>query len=324
MKNDTHTNIIKFIEENKQVKPSDIARAFNLSTQSVHWHLRKLKSRGLLQVIGSPPKTHYAILKETKTHIDLPKEFIPTIEDRFCYLSPRGELLTGLPAFSEWLKIRNLEKDAATLAKAYKLLITSIYDNLEQPFSTLERLRGILTELNFSDVFISDFYALPQFGKTHLGNLVHAAKTTGDRRFPQEITHLIKPDLEKLIKKFRPDNICFVPHSIPRKVQFLPELEIQLNLQLPTVNVHKLFFGNVPVAQKSLSKTSERIENAQKTFAIPYGTKIKGSVLLIDDAVGSGATLNAIANMLLSAGAKKIIGYAIVGSYMGFEVLPQV
>jgi len=49
------------------------------------------------------------------------------------------------------------------------------------------------------------------------------------------------------------------------------------------------------------------------------------SVLLIDDAVGSGATLNETAKKLkLSGMAKKVIGFAIVGSMKGFEVIREV
>ncbi len=324
MKNDTSQHIVKFIEENGPVRPSEIARALQLSTQDVHWHLRKLKAKGTLLVIGAPPKTHYAVASAPSVQVQVPTSYSSIIDEYFSYLTPRGELIFGVAAFADWLRSRKLEKDAESLAKAYVDLCESIYTNLQKPFSTLARVNGILGTSHLDDVFISDFYALPQFGKTILGNLVHAAKTTGDRRFAREIAASIRPDLKKLIKIFRPTYVCIVPHSVPRKVQFLPELEIQLKLSLPKIPVNKLFVGNVPVAQKSLSKTSERIANAQSTFTIPYGAVVGGTVLLVDDAVGSGATLDAIAKMLKRAGARKVIGYAVVGSYKGFDVLPQV
>jgi len=117
---------------------------------------------------------------------------------------------------------------------------------------------------------------------------------------------------------------CFVPHSIPRKLPFLPEFQNNLQLTLPNVTVKKLFRGKVAVAQKSLSKASERIENAEKTLSIPHDIKVQGRVLVIDDAIGSGATLNAVAQKLLHQGATEVFGYAVVGSYKGFEVLHQV
>jgi predicted amidophosphoribosyltransferase len=48
-------------------------------------------------------------------------------------------------------------------------------------------------------------------------------------------------------------------------------------------------------------------------------------VLLIDDAIGSGATLNETAMKLKETGmAKEVIGFAIVGSMKGFEVIREV
>ena len=48
------------------------------------------------------------------------------------------------------------------------------------------------------------------------------------------------------------------------------------------------------------------------------------NILLIDEAVGSGATLNEISEKLKFKGAKKVVGFAIVGSYKGFEVIKEV
>lgn len=48
-------------------------------------------------------------------------------------------------------------------------------------------------------------------------------------------------------------------------------------------------------------------------------------LLLIDDAVGSGATLNETAKKLKQMGiAKRVYGFAVVGSLKGFEVIREV
>ena len=81
----------------------------------------------------------------------------------------------------------------------------------------------------------------------------------------------------------------------------------------------------VMVAQKTLNKLQDRIDNAQQTIIVedknPYN-----NILLIDDAVGSGATLNETAAQIkrrkLCHG--KIIGLAIVGSFKGFDVISEV
>jgi predicted amidophosphoribosyltransferase len=82
--------------------------------------------------------------------------------------------------------------------------------------------------------------------------------------------------------------------------------------------------GIIPVPQKSLSKLEERITNAENTFAISETARYN-HVLLIDDAVGSGSTLNQIAGKLKQKGiAKKVTGLAVVGSFKGFDVVTDV
>ena len=49
-------------------------------------------------------------------------------------------------------------------------------------------------------------------------------------------------------------------------------------------------------------------------------------MLLIDDATGSGATLNEVSKKIrkLAVGKIKIIGYTVVGSYKGFDVISEI
>lgn len=212
---------------------------------------------------------------------------------------------------------------SSSLASAYAKLTQSIYENRSTPFSTKARLESILPELHLSEVWISDFYDLPQFGKSQLGNLIHAAKTSDKNSFTKTIYNLVRLDIQKILKH-NFDAVAFVPHSIPRKRQFLPELKKLLKLSLPEIKIEKLFPGGVPVAQKSLSSAAERIENASETMFVSGSSVIGEKILVIDDAIGSGATLNAVAQKLKHRGAKKVCGYAIVGSFKGIDVISQV
>jgi len=100
-------------------------------------------------------------------------------------------------------------------------------------------------------------------------------------------------------------------------------IQTQLNLPVPVVEIRKVS-GIIPVPQKSLSKLEERIRNAENTFAITERRAFK-HVLLIDDAVESGSTLNQIAGKIKEKGvAQKITGLAIVGSFKGFDVITDV
>ena len=53
--------------------------------------------------------------------------------------------------------------------------------------------------------------------------------------------------------------------------------------------------GTTRIPQKTLRKLEDRIINAKQTIVVDPNQKINLNVLIIDDATGSGATLNEIA-----------------------------
>jgi len=79
------------------------------------------------------------------------------------------------------------------------------------------------------------------------------------------------------------------------------------------------------VPQKTLNKLPDRIENAQQTFVVSETGKFN-NILLVDDALGSGATMNEIASQIKHKGIckGKIIGLTITGSFKGFDVISEV
>ena len=92
---------------------------------------------------------------------------------------------------------------------------------------------------------------------------------------------------------------------------------------MPKIRIQKIS-GIIPIPQKSLGKIEERISNAENTFAISETIRYQ-KVLLLDDAVGSGSTLNQIAGKIKQKGvAKSVVGLAIVGSFKGFDVVTDV
>ena len=91
----------------------------------------------------------------------------------------------------------------------------------------------------------------------------------------------------------------------------------------PQIEIIKIG-GIIPVPQKSLNKIEERISNAENTFVVKGVVSYK-NVLVIDDAVGSGSTLNQISGKLKSKQlAKNVIGLAIVGSFKDCDVITDV
>ncbi len=80
------------------------------------------------------------------------------------------------------------------------------------------------------------------------------------------------------------------------------------------------------VAQKSLSTLQERITNARETIFFMNQHASFDHILLIDDAVGSGATMNETARKFkeTDSGIQKVIGFGLVGSFKGFDVIREV
>jgi len=196
------------------------------------------------------------------------------------------------------------------------------YYNQDRIIDGMEKLRNTkgYEEIFLDGVFYLDFYAIERFGKTRLGTLLHYAKQGQNKFLMQKIIGEIKPKLEKMLKTAAFGAVGYVPPTIRREVQIMKYLETHLKINLPKINIQKIS-GIIPVPQKSLSKLEERIVNAENTFAVSETVKYN-HVLLIDDAVGSGSTLNQIAGKLKQKGiAKKVTGMAVVRSFKGFDVV---
>lgn len=101
-------------------------------------------------------------------------------------------------------------------------------------------------------------------------------------------------------------------------------MERNLTLKIKKLDISKVK-TEIIVPQKTLNKLSDRIENAKKTIILEEKSFFT-NILLIDDAVGSGATLNETAAQIrdkkICRG--KIIGLAITGSYKGFDVISEI
>lgn len=103
----------------------------------------------------------------------------------------------------------------------------------------------------------------------------------------------------------------------------MKELESGLALNLPKINIFKII-NDVMVPQKTLSKIKDRILNADNTMFVENSVHYK-NILIIDDAVGSGATLHEIAKKIKNKKiADKAFGLSIVGSFKGFDALNEI
>jgi hypothetical protein len=328
MKTDTGRRIVEFIEKNQKARVYDLVRQFKISPVAIHKQLRKLVGQDQLKKIGKPPLVFY--VKSRKEPFFLPKiakEQFKKNNQSYLYISPSGEIIEGFLGFSRWAVDTKQEKYLERLAAEYIKTreMANKFINTSGWIDAVNKLKQTFKKIYVEGVFFQDFYSLPKFGKTKLGQLMLYAKQSQKRSLMEEIIKMTKPFVKKLIKKFKIEAVVFIPPTIPRQIQFMKELRYGLRISLPTLDLVKVYAGDIPVAQKTLSRLEQRIINARETIQLKERFKAYKKVLLIDDAVGSGATFNETAKKLKEEKiAKKVYAAAIVGSFKGFDVIREV
>jgi hypothetical protein len=335
MKTDTANRIVAHIASNHQARAHDIGRAFGIGQTAVHRQLNKLVEQGKIQKVGKPPLVFYVLTPQTRTTAQsgqasaLSASTAAYINEHYLYISPQGELLYGTDGFKAWAIATKQDTQIVALSEEYSKTHYD-WEQRRSPrgwINATHKLSATFTDNVLAKLFYGDFYSIPKFGKTKLGNLVLYAKQSQNKQLIDNAVEQIKPTIQQIITTYCIDTIAFAPPSVPRKLQFMQEFASRLALNLPKAELVKSYRGDVIVPQKSLSRLQERVTNAQETIylksPLPSGSK---HILLIDDAVGSGATLNEIAKKLLASnpGIELIIGFAIVGSINGFEVIREI
>lgn len=326
MKSDTKNKILEIIKKREQVTINDLVDFLGFSRQIIHRHISDLTKLGLIKKEGTSPKVFYSINADNgdNENVDLSKEQEKIISKNFFLITAIGQRKEGVNAFIEWSRNRNF--DPKQKAKEY----VSIYKKHQRYFknglvSGMYKMKETFDVVFLNEVYYLDFYSVEVFGKTKLGQMMLYAKQSQDKKLIRELIDEIKPKIEKLIKNKKIDAVGFIPPSIKRSVQFIKEIEKGLNLPISKIDLVKVF-GEVIVAQKTLNKLSDRIKNS-KQIKLVMGREVKKykNILLIDDALGSGATLNEVARQIkMQIKPDKVIGLAITGSFSGFEVISEV
>jgi hypothetical protein len=299
------------------------------SKQMVHHVLKSLLIAGRLEKYGKTPKTVYKWVKEHKLSEPsleyqlLKKEEDQFLAEHFLQITELGEMLEGSIGFEDWCSKRNepFQKTVTEFVKTKKKYLK--YFEKDRIDGTKKMQTTYKDDAYLNAVYYLDFYAIERFGKTRLGTILHYAKQGQNKFLMRLMMREIKNRIEKIIKSEKIDAVAFVPPTIRREVQIMKYIQEDLNLSLPVIELIKIS-GIIPVPQKSLSKIEQRINNAKNSFAVT-DMRSFNRVLLIDDAVGSGATLNEIALKVKQKGVgKKVIGLAVVGSFKGFDVITDI
>jgi hypothetical protein len=324
-------NIKKLFESGNELTIKEIVEKLGISKQMAHISVNQLLEENYLEKLGRTPKTIYRLKarKQEKyplpAHLEFSKEQTDYLNDQFLVVTESGELLTGPAAFIYWCQQRKLpvEKTFGEY-RSTKERYTGYYDSTGM-VDGLDKLRNTkgYDHIWLDQLFYLDFYAIERFGKTKLGTLLHYAKQGQNKFLMRIMMDMVTDRIKAFLRAVKADAVGFVPPTIRREEQIMKFIQNQLNLSLPILEIKKVS-GIIPVPQKSLSKLDERIRNAENTFAVTDRRSYR-HVVLIDDAVGSGSTLNEIAGKIKNKKvAYKITGLAIVGSFKGFDVITDV
>lgn len=321
----TSEKIIDYIRDKGQASGNELANFLGITTRAVRKQLANLLENNTVHKRGTPPKVFYYINNSTKNSIQeqsFDKETENIIDKNFLMISPSGERKEGVVGFIEWCNKRNedVTKTATDYVKSYEKFSKYKKNGL---IDGKYKIKHTFKEVFLDKVFYLDFYSVERFGKTKLGQILLYAKQSQNKELIRELVVEIKPKIENLIKEFSIDAIGFIPPTVKREVQLMKEIERQLNLAIPIISLIKVKM-EISVPQKTLTKLEDRVENAKNTIITDETRKYK-TVLLMDDALGSGATLNETAQKIKRLGlADVIIGLAITGSFSGFEVISEV
>lgn len=316
-------------EEKIELSANTIASELNISNQYVHRILNQLVDSNHIERIGLPPKTIYK-LKHFQNVDHYINEVISIdrqnfLKQNFILITEVGKLLEGLSAFENWCQKRKLPLDK-TIDEF--ILTKEKYNNYLDKNGLISGLDKLKNTKGYDAIYLDellylDFYAIERFGKTRLGTILHYAKQGQNKMLMKIMIEEIKSKVQVIINEYKIDAVAFVPPTIKRETQLMKFLANGLKINLPAIEIQKIS-GIIPVPQKSLNKIEERINNAENTFVIK-GNVSYNNLLLIDDAVGSGSTLNQISGKIKRKKlAKNIFGLAIVGSYKGFDVITDV
>jgi len=324
----TKLSILETLKINGEATVAELADNLSVSRQMIHRALNILLEEGTVIKLGKPPKTFYKVKKQAEqdpVDIQIDNKAETFLKEHFFLVTETGMPLEGIEAMKRWCRRQNLPiektiKEFIITREKYLdyFLPSGLIDGMDKLRSSKAfRLVGL------DAIYYLDFYAIERFGKTKLGALMHFAKQGQNKQLMDQIIFLIKDRVLSLVKNLSIDAVGYIPPTIKRDIQFMKVLEQKLNIPLPHIGIEKVK-GDIIIPQKALSKIEDRIHNAQSSLMVTEKRNFK-KILLIDDAMGSGASLNETAVKLKNKKtAKWVGGLAVTGSFKGFEVIQEV
>ena len=325
--------IIEYINYHGHARVHDLKRTLQISSVAIHKQLKKLLEDKIVVRVGRPPLVFYKFptegkLENKKTQ-QLSEYIKRIIQENFLSITPGGNLLYGLEGFCYWVDAYQKNKPIKILAQEYVSALKEQKKHFSKEgwIDATIKLKNTFKEVFIDRLLYQDIYSYKVFGRTKLAKLTMYAKQVGAQALIIKIAAIAKPMVTKIINKYSINAISYIPPTVPRPLQFMDEFSVQLNLSLPEIKLTKVTPGDIPIPQKTLASTEERIINARDSIYLKDPkTPSYENVLLIDDVTGSGASFNETATKLRKAkiGTGRIIAFALVGNIKGYDVIREI
>lgn len=328
----TLQKILNLFKGKEKLWVTQLSQRSWLSRTIIHKYIKVLVEQGELTKSWVWPRVFYQLadhnVSDQKEDVSVPIFDYATknlLDDIFLKFSPTGEKMLGATWLAQWCKKRDLDpKEKATAYINIYKHIQSLRDDCGLLDATDAFEKNVDT-YHMTATYYADQYKWMDFGRGKLAELTFYGKQSQSRTLIDESVGLFVDKITCFVRQRHIDAIAFVPPSISRQQQLLYIINTHIDQTIPRIHIEKFYTGDTKIPQKSLKKRADRIENAQKTIYVrDETTKNYKTVLLIDDFVGSGATLNETAKKLKQEGVDKVIGFAIVGNMdLKYEVINE-
>jgi predicted amidophosphoribosyltransferase len=183
------------------------------------------------------------------------------------------------------------------------------------PEDQLRPFLRFLTKTLFVETFLDEAWAVAKHrrngvDRTGIGELVYRAKYEGDAKAVRELAALVAERAAQHPGIRRADLVLAVPACPSRTSLMLPDVLAEaIARAIDRPRPRDVLVKTRPTNVKDLAGAEERVAALQGAYHVTR--RLEGRrVVLVDDLLQSGSTLNHVAGLLRQAGASEVIGFA--------------
>ena len=307
--------------QDQRLSPADLRQRLTVSASVVHDHLRSLLEEERIEKFGSAPQVFYRVRE--RSAVDVVEEF-------FVFQDVLGVLHRGIDGFRLWseqgLKKLSFEEKISLYADRIATMESNRHNGLFDLTDKLQKVCAVGEAIYLKKMVAFSLRTLQDFGRTKMGMYMDIVKSVGNKDIMQEILEYAVPLLVAYVKRYKIGAVGFIPPTRKRDQQIMTLLKKRFqkaSVRVVVFDITKIRTQGASREQKTIRDLKDRVYNAEHTFLLsPYAHLHNYKrVLLVDDFVGSGATLNQVAKIAKESGfVGEVFGVGIVGEERGYSV----